>query len=62
MLAARITIRKSCPKHRLFNPRKHGEEAIRGGCAACYQLLNTRKEIDSFVAGLKHLGYEARIS
>jgi hypothetical protein len=61
MLAARITIRKSCPKHRLFNPSKHGEETIRGGCAECYQLLAVRKTIESFVADLKRQGVEARI-
>lgn len=39
MLFIRYRWKGKCPRHPRFDPRKHGEAAIKGGCSLCRMLL-----------------------
>ena len=30
----------TCPRHRLYNPERHGQGAIKGGCEFCTDTLS----------------------
>lgn len=38
MLRITLSISARCPKHPRYNPSKHGQGAIRGGCLHCNSL------------------------
>jgi hypothetical protein len=39
MLTIRYCWKGKCPKHPLYDPAKHGADAIKGGCSRCQMLF-----------------------
>ncbi len=43
MLAIRFRWKGKCPKHVRYDPKKHGEDAIKGACPHCRMLFQVFK-------------------
>jgi hypothetical protein len=55
MLKIRARFEAACPRHRLYNPEKHGEGGIKGGCECCGELLKAEIAKQDFLATLAAL-------
>ena len=51
-LIVRERVQGKCDRHPRYNPEKEGRAGIKGGCSACYSLLdlhNARLKLDAAV-------------
>ena len=51
-LVVRERVQGKCDRHPHYNPEKDGKAGIKGGCSACYSLLdlhNARLKLDAAV-------------
>ena len=51
-LVVRERVQGKCDRHPRYNPEKDGKAGIKGGCSACYSLLdlhNSRVRLDAAV-------------
>ena len=51
-LTVRERVQGKCDRHPRYNPEKDGRAGIKGGCSACYSLLdlhNARLKLDAAV-------------
>lgn len=55
MYKATVKVHVRCPKHRLYNPEKQGEGAIKGGCTECNTVLQIQRRVLEIRQLVKHL-------
>ena len=59
-LRLNIKMKMTCPRHPRFDPEKHGEAGIRGGCARCHRMLQMFTAAGQFIDAAEKLAQELR--